>query len=102
VRRVDFEIAANDVPGAISKAPNFGISLVLIDTPGYSDAPALAAIPAADLTICPTRASLFDVAALKDTVALLDLAGMRDPTDCSKPHRTCRQDGARSRRGAGA
>lgn len=71
-------IAANDVPGSIAKAPNFGISLILIDTPGYSDAPALAAIRAADLVVCPTRASLFDVAALKDTVALLDLAGMRD------------------------
>ena len=44
------------------------------DTPSKVDATVLVAIRAADLIIMPTRAGLFDVAALKDTVKLLEMA----------------------------
>ena len=62
----------------IEHAKTFNISLLMIDTAPHTDTGALAAIRAADLVICPTQASLFDVVALKDTVGLLDLAERRD------------------------
>jgi chromosome partitioning protein len=71
----------NVFPGApeqltkmVEAAETLGITLVLIDTPSKVDDTALAAIRAADLIVVPTRAGLFDVAALKDTVKLLEMA----------------------------
>jgi chromosome partitioning protein len=58
----------------VGAAKTMGVSLVLIDTASKIDASALAAIRVADLVLCPTLASLFDLAALADTVRLLDLA----------------------------
>lgn len=68
---------AEDLTKLIKEAPRFGATLCLIDTPPHTDATAVAAIRAADLVICPTQPSLFDVAALKDTIALLDLCKAR-------------------------
>jgi chromosome partitioning protein len=59
------------LPKMIDAAATLGVTLTLIDTPSKVDATVLAAIRAADLVIMPTRAGLFDVAALKDTVKLL-------------------------------
>ena len=61
------------LPKMIDAAATLGITLTLIDTPSKVDATVLAAIRAADLIITPTRAGLFDVAALKDTVKLLEM-----------------------------
>lgn len=66
-----------DVASTVEKAPDFGATLCIIDTPGKIDHMAVAAIRAAKLVICPTQPSLFDVAALKDTVELLDLCEAR-------------------------
>jgi chromosome partitioning protein len=59
----------------IAAADTLGVTLVMIDTPSKIDHAALAAIHAADLIIAPTRASLFDLGALADTVRLLRTAG---------------------------
>ena len=68
-------------PGALSElivsAANLGFTLVLIDTAPHSDGMALAAIDVANLIVCPTQSSLFDIAALADTAALLDLREAR-------------------------
>jgi chromosome partitioning protein len=58
-------------------APALGVTLMLIDTASHDDTGALAAIRAGGLIFCPVQPSLFDVAALKDTLALLDLANKR-------------------------
>ncbi len=62
------------LPKMIDAAATLGVTLTLIDTPSKVDATVLVAIRAADLIITPTRAGLFDVAALKDTVKLLAMA----------------------------
>jgi chromosome partitioning protein len=66
------------VPELVAAAPKLGATLMLIDTAPHTDTGALAAILAANLIICPTQPTLFDIAALKDTVRLLDLAERRD------------------------
>lgn len=66
-----------DIPNLIKQAPSFGATLCIIDTPPHTNDAALAAIRAADLIICPTQPSLFDVSALRDTVELLDLSKSR-------------------------
>lgn len=55
----------------------FGVTLLIIDTPPHTDKAALEAIKASDLIICPTQSSIFDVWALRDTVALLDLCNAK-------------------------
>jgi chromosome partitioning protein len=62
----------------IETASPFGITMIMVDTAPHSDKGALAAMRAADLIICPTQPSLFDVVALKDTVELLKMAGRID------------------------
>ena len=59
----------------IGAAQEFGVSLVMIDTPSKVDAAVNAAIGAADLIVAPTLAGLFDLASLSDTVRLLRMAG---------------------------
>jgi chromosome partitioning protein len=66
----------------IEKAPMFGATLIIIDTAPHSDSGAVAAIRAADLIICPTQPSLFDVAALKDTVCILELCETKSKAVC--------------------
>jgi chromosome partitioning protein len=68
----------DQVPDLVAAAPKFGATLMLIDTAPHTDTGALAAVRAADLIICPTQPTLFDIAALKETVRLLDLAEGRD------------------------
>ncbi len=76
-------------PGAIGAIPDnlgkviegaktMGITLLIIDTPPHTDKTAIEAIKVSDLVICPTQSSIFDVWALRDTVAILDLCGAKD------------------------
>ncbi len=62
----------------VGAAKTLGVSLVVIDTASKIYASALAAIRVADLILCPTLASLFDLTALADTVRLLDLAEKKE------------------------
>jgi chromosome partitioning protein len=64
----------DQVPDLIAAAGTLGATLMLIDTAPHTNTGALAAIRAADLIICPTQPTLFDIAALKDTVGLLNNA----------------------------
>jgi chromosome partitioning protein len=66
------------VPDLVAAAQKLGATLMLLDTAPHSNEGALAAVRAADLIICPTQPTLFDIAALKDTVGLLNLAESRD------------------------
>jgi chromosome partitioning protein len=66
------------VPDLAAAAAQLGVTLMLLDTAPHTNAGALAAVRAADLIICPTQPTLFDIAALKDTVRLLDHAECRD------------------------
>ena len=64
----------DQLPKMLDAAATLSITLAIVDTPSKVDEAALAAIRAADLIIAPTRAGLFDVAALRDTVRLLEMA----------------------------
>lgn len=79
VRGTDEPVVVPGTPEKIAQAVNvasgMGITLAIIDTAPHTDRNALAAIRAADLIILPVRPSFLDVAALRDTVRLLDLAG---------------------------
>lgn len=68
---------AKDLREIIQAARVYNATLVLIDTAPHSNNDAVEAVTVADLVICPTRASLFDVAALKDTVSILDAANAK-------------------------
>jgi chromosome partitioning protein len=48
--------------------------LVIIDTAPHTDKGALAAISQADIIVCPTKPAMVDLAALKDTVNIIELA----------------------------
>lgn len=61
----------------LDNADTFGISLIMIDTAPHTDKDVLSAIRASDLIICPTQASLFDLASLEDTATLLDNANCK-------------------------
>lgn len=65
---------AKDLDEIIKAADVFKASLVMIDTAPHADNEAASAVAVADLVICPTRASLFDIAALKDTAAIIRAA----------------------------
>jgi chromosome partitioning protein len=52
-------------------------TLVIIDTAPHNSLGAGEAARVADLILCPTKPSMFDVAALKDTVQLLEQAGTK-------------------------
>jgi chromosome partitioning protein len=59
----------------IEAAKDLGVTLAMIDTAPHTDRGALSAIRAADLIVMPIRPSFLDVAAMRDTVHLLELAG---------------------------
>ncbi len=52
-----------------------GVDIVIIDSPPAADSAAVAAAKAADLVIIPTRASAFDLHAIKTTADLVKVAG---------------------------
>jgi chromosome partitioning protein len=53
-------------------------TLVLIDTAPHTNRAAVEAIRVADVLICPTRASNFDLMSLRDTSAILDSMSAKD------------------------
>lgn len=53
----------------------FGKTLVLVDTAPHTDSGALEAISLADVILCPTRASAFDLSSIKETVGLIGSVG---------------------------
>lgn len=59
----------------VKGAEKLGVTALLIDTAPHADRGALAAIRLADLIVMPVRASLLDIAALRDTVKLLEITG---------------------------
>jgi chromosome partitioning protein len=80
-----YELRESPVPDVIAALPErlskiksaaqeMGVSLLLVDTPPHTTGSAVAAIRAADLIITPTQPNIFDILALKDTVALLKQA----------------------------
>lgn len=74
------------IPERLSKIKNaadeMGVTLLLVDTPPHTASSAVAAIRAADMIITPTQPNIFDILALKDTVALLKQTGRRDAAVC--------------------
>ena len=58
----------------IDAAREGGTDILLIDTPPSADAAAVAAARAADLVLIPTRASAFDLHAIKTTAELMKIA----------------------------
>lgn len=86
-----YELRENPVPDVIAALPErlakiktaaeeMGVTLLLVDTPPHTTGCALSAIRAADMIIAPTQPNIFDILALKDTVALLKQA---DRLDCA-------------------
>lgn len=61
----------------LDNAATFGISLIMLDTAPHTDKDALTAIRSSSLIICPTQASLFDLASLADTAMLLENAAVK-------------------------
>lgn len=66
------------LPALIETARGLGVTLAMIDTAPHTDRGALVAIRAADLVIMPVRPSFLDVAALVNTVQLLEAADKKD------------------------
>jgi len=58
----------------LEQAEKSGVELVFLDTPPAADSAAVAAAKAADMVIVPTRASAFDLHAVKTTAELLRVA----------------------------
>ena len=58
----------------LKEAEKMGVDLVVLDTPPAADAAAVAAARAADLVIIPTRASAFDLHAIRTTAELVRVA----------------------------
>lgn len=58
----------------LAEAAKSGVDLVIIDTPPSADAAAVAAARSADLVLIPTRASAFDLHAIKTTGELMKIA----------------------------
>jgi chromosome partitioning protein len=67
--------SAEKLTSLLDAAKGFGVTLAIIDTAPHTDRGALSAIRAADLIVMPLRPSFLDVAALRDTAHLLQLAG---------------------------
>lgn len=61
----------------LEAAEGMGHTMVIIDTAPQTDVGALEAIKVADLVIVPTKPAEFELAALEETVALLNLANRR-------------------------
>jgi chromosome partitioning protein len=62
---------AEKLADLIESAMDFKISLIIIDTPAYSNAAMVAAARIADLIICPSQSSLLDIGGLRDTASVL-------------------------------
>lgn len=62
----------------IEGARKIGTSLVILDTPPHTNKIASVAMRLADLIICPSQSSMFDLASLRDTVNLLNMANAID------------------------
>jgi chromosome partitioning protein len=88
-----YALRGGDSPAVLPVAPDnlqkvkdssqvLGVSLLIVDTKGQLAAATLAAIRAASLIITPTRPSLFDLLALKDTVGLIKQADRLDAAVC--------------------
>lgn len=58
----------------LKEAEKMGVDLVVLDTPPAADAAAVGAARAADLVIIPTRASAFDLHAIRTTAELVRVA----------------------------
>jgi chromosome partitioning protein len=58
----------------LEEAARAGVDLAIIDSPPSADAAAVAAAKAADLVLIPTRASAFDLHAIKTTAELVRIA----------------------------
>jgi chromosome partitioning protein len=58
----------------LQEAARAGVDLAIIDSPPAADAAAVAAAKAADLVLIPTRASAFDLHAIKTTAELVRIA----------------------------
>ena len=58
----------------LKEADRMGVDLVIIDSPPAADSAAVAAAKAADLVLIPTRASAFDLHAIKTTAELVRVA----------------------------
>lgn len=58
----------------LKEAAESGVDLVIIDSPPAADSAAVAAAKAADLVIIPTRASAFDLHAIRTTADLVKVA----------------------------
>jgi chromosome partitioning protein len=67
-------VSPEDLAGRLEAVAAAGATLALIDTAPHTDRGALVAIRAADQIIMPVRPSFLDVAALRDTVRLLEMA----------------------------
>lgn len=64
---------SSDLPNMVASAPAMGFTLLIIDTAPHTKSDTVDAIRVADLVICPTKPALFELEALKDTVAVLTL-----------------------------
>src|SRR5262245_21516747 len=53
----------------------FGKTLAIVDTAPHTNSNALEAIELADLILCPTKASAFDLSSIKETIGLIGRAG---------------------------
>lgn len=58
----------------IKEAEKMGVDLVILDSPPAADSAAVAAAKVADLVLIPTRASAFDLHAIKTTAELVRVA----------------------------
>ena len=58
----------------LREAEKMGVDLVILDSPPAADSAAVAAAKAADLVLIPTRASAFDLHAIKTTAELVRVA----------------------------
>ena len=58
----------------IKEAEKMGVDLVILDSPPAADSAAVAAAKMADLVVIPTRASAFDLHAIKTTAELVRVA----------------------------
>jgi chromosome partitioning protein len=73
---------AKDLADIVKAASVYKATLVLVDTAPHANHDALEAVRQAELIICPTRASLFDVASLKDTFDILKAAEAVERSVC--------------------
>jgi chromosome partitioning protein len=67
----------SDLNKMVNAARDMDYSLLLVDTAPHVRADVVTAIRVADLIICPTKSAMFELEALKDTVAVLDLSKRR-------------------------